>query len=108
MVQLFRVLLADIIDVSGIRRGLQSQGGHAAPDVHVPLVHVESKFRQRIDVFGSVAQAERDRAARGREGQDIAIAFCKRDRERPIVAMNWEDFGKLFRAYTKSKTKEEA
>lgn len=77
------------------RRGLQPQGGGAAPDVvleDLPL-HCEVKTGKAPPIWRAVEQAQRD----SRPGS-ICVAVCKRDREDPVVAMPWDDFIELLYA----------
>jgi Holliday junction resolvase len=78
-------------------RGCQFAGGPDSPDIQtgdpeLELIHFEVKSGKRIDVWGAIAQAERDKA----EGK-ISVCPLHRDHYDWVVAMPATDFFRMLR-----------
>lgn len=79
------------------RRGCQFAGGPDSPDIQtgdaeLERIHFEVKSGKRIDVWGAIAQAERDKAL-----GKLAVCPLHRDRYDWIVAMPSHDWFRLLR-----------
>ena len=79
------------------RRGCQFAGGPDSPDIQtgdaeLERIHFEVKSGKRIDVWGAIAQAERDKAL-----GKLAVCPLHRDRYDWIVAMPSRDWFRMLR-----------
>lgn len=77
-------------------RGVQHQGGKDSPDVKCNLknTHIEAKNVEALNIWNALAQSERD------AGKDeMPIVIFKRNRSKVYVAMSFEDYMTLYRAY---------
>ncbi len=79
------------------RRGCQFAGGPDSPDIQtgdaeLERIHFEVKSGKRIDVWGAIAQAERDKAL-----GKLAVCPLHRDRYDWIIAMPSSDWFRLLR-----------
>jgi hypothetical protein len=79
------------------RRGCQFAGGPDSPDIQtgdaeLERIHFEVKSGKRIDVWGAIAQAERDKAL-----GKLAVCPLHRDRYDWIIAMPSRDWFRLLR-----------
>ena len=79
------------------RRGCQFAGGPDSPDIQtgdaeLERIHFEVKSGKRIDVWGAIAQAERDKAL-----GKLAVCPLHRDRYDWIVAMPSHDWFRMLR-----------
>lgn len=88
--------LAKILNSYGftkVRRTAQYCGktGEAADLVNLPGIHIECKRVERLDLYGAMAQAERD----ARDGE-IPAVFHRRNRTRWKVTLNLDDFMEIY------------
>ena len=76
------------------RRGQQHRGGGDSPDVihNVPGLHVEVKFRERINVYEVLNQAHDDSHA-----EDTAVVFHRRANKRWIVILEADAFLRIMK-----------
>ncbi len=77
-------------------RGCQHAGGKDSPDVkhNIPNVHIEAKHVENLNIWKALDQSERDAG----EGE-MPIVIFKRNRSKDYVALKFEDFMKLIKAY---------
>jgi hypothetical protein len=78
-------------------RGCQFAGGPDTPDIksadpELERIHFEVKSGKRIDVWGAIAQAERDMAV-----GKIAVCPLHRDQYEWIIAMPSNDWFRMLR-----------
>ena len=84
-----------------VKRGIgQVRAGDEVPDVDgIDCLWIEVKTQKRGNPRAALKQA-REAAPPGR----IPIAVIRDDRQRPFMAMDWEDFLDLFEEYWQVKT----
>ena len=76
----------------GTRRGVQYNGADGSADVvGLPGIHIECKRVERLDLYGAMAQAERD----ARDGE-IPAVFHRRNRTGWKVTLNLDDFMEIY------------
>lgn len=74
------------------RRGVQYNGADGSADVvGLPGIHIECKRVERLDLYGAMAQAERD----ARDGE-IPAVFHRRNRTGWKVTLNLDDFMEIY------------
>lgn len=78
------------------RRGQQFSGGGDSPDVvhNMEGFHIEVKRTERFDMWGAIAQAERD----AKPG-DVPLVFHRPSKKKWKVVIDAEDFLKLMQQY---------
>lgn len=77
------------------RRGQQFCGLEGDADVvGVPLLHIECKHQERMQLYDWIAQAKRD----ARDGE-IPVVIHKKNHCNDLVTMEFEDWIKLFREW---------
>ena len=84
-------------------RGQQHSGGKDSPDVKHNMVgiHIEAKNVEHLNIWNALEQSKRD------AGKDeIPIVIFTRNRAKDYVAMPFEDFMKLYKAYEKANKEE--
>lgn len=80
------------------RRGQQYCGLEGDADVvGVPLLHIECKHQERMQLYDWIAQAKRD----ARDGE-IPVVIHKRNNCNDLVTMEFTDWIKLYREYEMS------
>lgn len=81
-------------------RGCQHAGGKDSPDVkhNMKGVHIEAKAVEHLNLWNALAQSERDAGA-----DEIPIVVFKRNRSKDYVALQFEDFLKIFKAWEKGQ-----
>lgn len=78
------------------RRGQQYCGANGDADVvGLPGVHVECKRVERLNLYDAVGQAQGD----ARPGE-LPTVFHRKDRKEWLVTMTFDDWWKLYEAYT--------
>ena len=83
------------------RRGVQYNGADGSADVvGLPGIHIECKRVERLDLYGAMAQAERD----AREGE-IPAVFHRRNRDYWKVTLRLEDFMEIYQKWENTKEK---
>lgn len=82
------------------RRGQQFSGGGDSPDVvhDIPGIHIEVKRTEKLDLYGALEQADRDRPI-----SSTAVVFHRKNKRRWVALMDAEDFLGLL---TEWKTRE--
>ncbi len=82
------------------KRGVgQSRGGGAeVPDVVIPLLHLECKWRKEISIWAAHKQAQHD----AKDGK-IPAVIVKQNHRPNMVVMELSDFTKLFGEFLKWK-----
>lgn len=75
-------------------RGCQHSGGKDSPDVkhNMPNIHIEAKAVEKLNLWNALAQSERDAG-----DNEIPIVVFKRNRSKDYVALQFEDFLKIFK-----------
>ena len=85
-------------------RGCQHSGGKDSPDVkhNMTRLHIEAKDTERLNIWNALDQSKRD------SGEDeIPVVMFKRNRSQVYVAMPFEEFMELFKAWEREiKVKE--
>jgi hypothetical protein len=77
-----------------IKRGLQFRDGAEAPDVDMPVFHVECKVGAQQSPRAALAQANRDA-----KPDKVPIAVVKDDRKEPFVILSFENFLKFIKEW---------
>lgn len=79
-------------------RGCQHAGGKDSPDVKTNMrgLHLELKKVEKLNIWNALAQSKRDAG----EDEIPAVVFS-RNREDDYVAVSFDDFMRMFRAYEK-------
>jgi len=79
-------------------RGCQHAGGKDSPDVKCNMngIHWECKKVEKLNIWNALAQSERDAG----DGEIPAVVFA-RNRSKDYVAVPFDDFMRMFRAYEK-------
>lgn len=81
------------------KRGVQYQGSPDSPDVvGLPGVHIEVKFTEHLNIWNALAQSERDAGA-----DEMPIVIFKRNRSKVYVAMSFEDYIALYKAWERTQ-----
>ena len=77
-------------------RGVQHQGGKDSPDVKCNLLntHIEAKNVEALNIWNALAQSERDAGE-----SEMPIVIFKRNRSKVYVAMGFEDYIALYKAW---------
>ena len=74
------------------RRGQQYSGANGDADVvGLPGVHIECKRVEKLDLYGAMAQSERDA-----KGDDVPAVFHRRNRQEWLVTLRIDDFMDLY------------
>ncbi len=77
------------------RRGVQYSGLNGDADVvGLPLIHIECKAVERLDIYAAIDQAKRD----AREGELPAV-FHKKNNCEWLVTMTFDDWMTIYREY---------
>ena len=89
-------LLTKLCGVS-CRRGQQYSGLHGDADVvGLPLIHIECKAVEKLNLRDAMEQSERD----ARDGE-IPIVIHKKNRKPWLVTMNLEEWAMIYNAWRK-------
>ena len=78
------------------RRGQQFSGIEGEDVVGLPMVHIECKAVERLNLRDAMAQSERD----AKEDQ-IPVVMHKKNRKPWLVTLNLEDFMMMYRQWIK-------
>lgn len=78
------------------RRGQQFSGIEGEDVVGLPMVHIECKNVQKLDLRGAYAQSERD----AKENQ-IPVVMHKKDRKPWLVTIGLDDFMLIYKMWLK-------
>ena len=79
------------------RRGQQFSGANGDPDVvGLPLLHIECKAVEKLNLRDAMAQSERD----ARE-DEIPVVMHKKNRKPWLVTLNLEDFMRMYNTWEK-------
>lgn len=78
------------------RRGQQFSGIEGEDVVGLPMLHIECKNVQQLNLREAMAQSERD----AKEGQ-IPVVMHKKDRKPWLVTINLEDFIRMYKYWLK-------
>lgn len=80
-------------------RGCQHSGGKDSPDVkhNIPRLHIEAKDVEKLNIWNALEQSKRD-AGDG----EIPVVMFKRNRTQVYVAMPFEEFMGMLKAWEKS------
>lgn len=87
--------VANILKKNGFdtKRGMQYHGGPDSPDVTgLPGVHIEVKRVENFRLYDAMAQSKRD-AGDG----EMPVVWHRKNRERWVVVMDYEDFISMYR-----------
>ena len=77
------------------RRGQQYSGANGDADVvGLPLVHIECKWVEKLNIYDAVAQAERDK-----KDSEIPVVFHKKNNHDWLATMRIDDWIKLYREF---------
>lgn len=77
------------------RRGQQFCGLEGDADVvGVPLIHIECKHNERLNLYDAIAQSKRD----AREGE-VPVVIHKKNHCNDLVTMEFSDWIKLYREW---------
>jgi Holliday junction resolvase len=70
------------------RRGQQFSGSPDSPDVvhNIPELHLEVKFRERLSLYESIEQAEKD------DPEKTPVVFHRRKQKKWVVILYSDDF----------------
>ena len=71
--------------------------GDASDVVGLPLIHVEAKHAERMQLYDWMAQAKRDAAAGGKG--NLPAVFHKKNNAAILVTMELEDWFQLYREF---------
>lgn len=85
-------------------RGCQHAGGKDSPDVKHNMVglHIEAKKVEKLNIWNALAQSERD------AGEDeVAVVMFSRNRSKDYVAMDFDDFMRMWRCYERDWSEDE-
>lgn len=77
-------------------RGCQHSGGKDSPDVKCNLLktHIEAKNVEALNIWKALEQSKRDAGE-----EEMPIVIFKRNRSRVYVALPFDDFMKLYKAW---------
>ena len=78
------------------RRGQQFSGIEGEDVVGLPMVHIEAKHVERLNLRDAMAQSERD----AKEDQ-IPVVMHKKNRKPWLVTLNLEDFMRMYKYWLK-------
>lgn len=86
-------------------RGVQHQGGKDSPDVKCNLLntHIEAKNVEALNIWNALAQSERDAG-----DNEMPIVIFKRNRSKVYVAMGFEDYITLYKAWEREQNNGQA
>lgn len=77
------------------RRGQQFCGLEGDADVvGVPLIHIECKHNERLNLYDAIAQSKRD----AREGE-VPVVIHKKNHCNDLVTMEFKEWIKLYREW---------
>ena len=80
------------------RRGQQYSGANGDPDVvGLPLIHIECKAVERLNLREAMTQAEDDKREK-----EIPVVMHKKNRKPWLVTLNLEDFMQIYNVWVKS------
>lgn len=84
-------------------RGCQHAGGKDSPDVKTNMygIHIEAKFVEKLNIWNALEQSKRD-AGDG----EIPVVMFKRNRTQVYVALPFEEFVSMHRAWEKEQGNE--
>ena len=87
------------------RRGQQYSGANGDADVvGLPGLHIEAKHREKMQLYGWMAQAKRDSEGTG----SLPAVFHKKNNAPILVTMELDDFMEIYREYEAGLEKEDA
>lgn len=77
------------------RRGVQYKGGEDSPDViGLPLIHIECKRTERLDLYGSIDQSKRDSGE-----NEMPVVMHRKNHCEWVVIQPLEDWINLYREW---------
>lgn len=82
-------------------RGCQHSGGKDSPDVkhNMHRIHIEAKDVEKLNIWNALEQSKRD------SGEDeIPVVMFKRNRTQVYVAMPFDEFMEMYKAWEKEQT----
>lgn len=80
------------------RRGQQYCGLEGDADVvGVPLIHIECKHNERLNLYDAIAQSKRD----AKDGE-TPVVIHRKNYCNDLVTMEWQDWIKMYREYEMS------
>ena len=90
--------LAKILREHGFdaRRGQQFSGIEGEDVVGLPLIHIECKNVQKLNLRDAMAQSERDA-----KDDQIPVVMHKKDRKPWLVTLNLDDFIPMYKYWLK-------
>ena len=71
--------------------------GDASDVVGLPMIHVEAKHQEKMELYKWMAQAKRDSAAGG-QGK-LPVVFHKKNNSEILVTMEFDDWMKIYREF---------
>lgn len=71
--------------------------GDAADVVGLPLIHVEAKHVERLNIYEAMEQAKRDAKESGKG--DLPVVFHKKNNHNILVTMELKDFMQIYREF---------
>lgn len=91
---------------SDARRTAQYCGntGDASDVVGLPLLHIEAKHQETMQLYKWMEQAKRDATA-GKEGK-LPVVFHKKNNADILVTMTFDDFMQIYKEFEASMTLE--
>ena len=98
----FERKLAGMIRAYGYEaeRGCQHSGGKDSPDVKTSMkgIHIEAKDVEKLNIWNALEQSKRD------AGEDeTPVVMFKRNRTQVYVAMPFDEFMEMYKAWSKEK-----
>ena len=94
-----RELAHKLTDLSAFscRRGQQFSGANGDPDVvGLPMIHIECKAVERLQLRDAMTQSERDT-----RDEEIPVVMHKKNRQPWLVTLNLEDFMQMYNVWIK-------
>ena len=84
-------------------RGCQHSGGKDSPDVkhNMHRIHIEAKDVEKLNIWHALEQSKRDSG----EGE-IPVVMFKRNRTQVYVAMPFDEFMEMYKAWEREQTNE--
>jgi Holliday junction resolvase len=79
--------------------------GDASDVVGLPLLHVEAKHQEKMQLYDWMAQAKRDATAGGQNA--IPVVFHKKNHAEILVTMEFDDFMQIYREFEAGMTLKE-
>jgi len=94
----FERLLAKMLREHGYEaeRGCQHSGGKDSPDVkhNMTRLHIEAKDVEKLNIWNALEQSRRDAG-----DDEIPVVMFKRNRTKVYVAVPFEEFMEMFKAW---------